>query len=536
MTSDSGAQADPWDDFIRRAKHYRLNNPRHDEEEIIPKLDAGRQYGDARDLVLRAADEWGDAIRNAKPPRLVMHHMIKIKFDAWTSKEPGVALHALQALWATAGGRSLTERIRTFCQKFPKSAIGGAGTRAHVVSVLLMGENAENYPPYKKRHMTTACEQTGCPLLKKDADEAELYGHGLGFLDRFMEEAAARDLVVRHRLDAQSIIWRTLISGGQKEEDSDEDSPSPPPPAPRLDDLARELHVPVGFLRNIKTLLEEKRQVIFQGPPGTGKTYVAQRLTRHLAGGDERCQFVQFHPSYSYEDFVQGYRPRLLDNRQPGFTLKDGPFLQMAQRAASDPDGHYFLIIDEINRGNLAKVFGELYFLLEYRKTGMKLMYQDEKDSAFTMPDNLYIVGTMNTADRSIALVDLALRRRFAFVDFSTNDEPVKGLLRRWLAANDLGDMDWVADLVERANTKLDDHHAAIGPSYFLRDGLDEVAVERIWKHSVLPYIEEHLHGQRDRLNEFALDKLRGEEPPGGGKRGEGSGAQDAGDEGDAGD
>ena len=98
----------------------------------------------------------------------------------------------------------------------------------------------------------------------------------------------------------------------------EEDSPSPPPPAPTLDDLARELHVPVDFLRNIKTLLEEKRQVIFQGPPGTGKTYVAQRLTRHLAGGDERCQLVQFHPSYSYEDFVQGYRPTLLDNRQPG--------------------------------------------------------------------------------------------------------------------------------------------------------------------------------------------------------------------------
>lgn len=216
MTSDSGAQADPWDDFIRRAKHYRLNNPRHDEEEIIPKLDAGRQYGAARDLVLRVADGWDAAIRNAKPPRIVMHHMIKIKFDAWTSKEPSVALHALQALWATAGGRSLAERIRTFCQEFPKSAIGsaGTGTRAHVVSVLLMGENAENYPPYKKRHMTTACGQTGYPQPKKDADEAELYGHGLGFLDRFVQEAAVRDLsgtapagCAVHRMEDIDIGW-----------------------------------------------------------------------------------------------------------------------------------------------------------------------------------------------------------------------------------------------------------------------------------------------------------------------------------------
>ena len=107
----------------------------------------------------------------------------------------------------------------------------------------------------------------------------------------------------------------------------------------------------------------------------------------------------------------------------------------------------------------------------------------------------------MNTADRSIALVDLALRRRFAFVDFTMREEPVKGLLRRWLAANDLGEMDWVADVVERANEKLDDHHAAIGPSYFMRKRLDEVAVERIWKHSVLPYVEEHLYGERDKLS-----------------------------------
>ena len=238
---------------------------------------------------------------------------------------------------------------------------------------------------------------------------------------------------------------------------------------PDLAPLARVLHLPVVFLRNIETLLQEKKQVIFQGPPGTGKTYVAKELARHLAGGDERCRLVQFHPSYSYEDFVQGYRPRLLDNGQPGFALKDGPLMQIARQAEDDPDGQYFLIIDEINRGNLAKVFGELYFLLEYRETPMNLMYQEEDEPPFTMPGNLHIIGTMNTADHSIAMVDLALRRRFAFVDFSADEEPVKGLLRHWLEANGLGKMEWVADVVERANTKLDDRHAAIGPSYFMR-------------------------------------------------------------------
>ncbi len=276
-----------------------------------------------------------------------------------------------------------------------------------------------------------------------------------------------------------------------------------------LRELADRLHLPVDFLQNIETLLEEKKQVIFQGPPGTGKTYVAQALARHLAECEDRCQLVQFHPSYSYEDFVRGYRATLLDNRQPGFVLKDGPFMRIAEKARRDPDAKCFLIIDEINRGNLAKVFGELYFLLEYRETPMDLMYHKDGEPSFTMPDNLYIIGTMNTADRSIALVDLALRRRFAFVDFSMTKEPVKGLLRCWLAANDLSNMNWVADVLDRANAKLHDHHAAIGPSYFMRTDLDEAAVVRIWNHNVLPYVEEHLFGEHDRLAEFELDKLR---------------------------
>ena len=304
--------------------------------------------------------------------------------------------------------------------------------------------------------------------------------------------------------------------------------PPPPPPSDTLETLAKELHVPVDFLQNIETLLQEKKQVIFQGPPGTGKTYVAQKLAQHLAGSKERYRLVQFHPSYSYEDFVRGYRPVPLKNGQPGFRLKDGPFMQIAKQARDDPDGQYFLIIDEINRGNLAKVFGELYFLLEYRETPMNLMYQDENEPPFTMPNNLFIVGTMNTADRSIALVDLALRRRFAFVDFSVNKEPVKDLLRRWLEANGLGSMTWVADVVDRANAKLDDHHAAVGPSHFMRKDLDEAAVERIWKHNVLAYVEEHLFGAHDKLDEFALDRLRTAGTPDNTEQGESGGTMDA--------
>ena len=153
-------------------------------------------------------------------------------------------------------------------------------------------------------------------------------------------------------------------------------------------------------------------------------------------------------------------------------------------------------------------MFGELYFLLEYRDSKISLQYSDE---SFSLPENLYIIGTMNTADRSIALVDLALRRRFYFMEFHPDEEPVKGVLRRWLQANGL-DMDWVSDVVERANEKMkDDRHAAIGPSYFMKDSLDDEAMERIWKHSVLPYIEERRHGDEDRAGEFDLKALRRE-------------------------
>ena len=267
-----------------------------------------------------------------------------------------------------------------------------------------------------------------------------------------------------------------------------------------------------AFLLDLVLLLEDegKRQAIFQGPPGTGKTYVARKLAERLAGSPERVRLVQFHPSYAYEDFVQGFRPTLKDG-QAGFALRDGPLVEMARRARAAPNEKHFLIIDEINRGNLAKVFGELYFLLEYRDHAMHLQYAGEGDEPFSLPKNLYLIGTMNTADRSIALVDQALRRRFHFFEFHPDKPPVKGLLKRWLEREGLG-MEWLPGVLERANGKLD-RQGAIGPSYFMgpRRGLDEETVRRVWEHSVLPYVEEQLYGERDRLAAFDLARLRRE-------------------------
>ena len=208
---------------------------------------------------------------------------------------------------------------------------------------------------------------------------------------------------------------------------------------------------------------------------------------------------------------MRGFRPKQVKD-QLVYKLTDGPLLEAAKRAHREPSAKHFLLIDEINRGNLAKVFGELYFLLEYRDDAVTLQYRRDKDDVFSLPSNLYIVGTMNTADRSIALVDLALRRRFYFVEFHPDEEPVRGVLRRWLEANVLSDMWWVAKVVERVNELLqDDRHAAIGPSYFMKPDLDEKMVERIWKHSVLPYIEERRFGGDGDMNEFDLHRLRRE-------------------------
>ncbi len=491
----------PWDEFVRQAQEY-VDTGQLESKENDYKRKIGEDLSATRDAVLTGADNWHDLLKDALRPS-AMYRDLGISqtyvrdFKNWCSDHPEEALEALQALWVGDA-----ERINAFSDKLPNSTLRDAeGARTNVISVLLMGLDVEQYPPIRVEKFKNAYRRTEYRQPEQGANEAELYGHALGFLDRFIEESAERGLDLRHRLDAQSVVW--AISG--------ESSPPPPPPnGPDLQDLAKELALPAEFLEEINTLLEDKLQVIFQGPPGTGKTYVAQKLARHLAGSEDRVTLVQFHPSYAYEDFVQGFRPTL-ENGQPGFTLRDGPLRKAADRARQESQTKHFLVIDEINRGNLARVFGELYFLLEYRDSEMDLQYSDEP---FSLPDNLYIIGTMNTADRSIALVDLALRRRFYFVEFHPDDEPVKHMLRNWLKANVDG-MEWVADVVDRANEKLrDDRHAAIGPSYFMKSGLDETAVKRIWKHSVLPYIEERLFGNEDRIAEFNLDVLRGTSTP----------------------
>ena len=504
-----------WDRTVGRASEFLDTGlPAPDgsrfflDDEVRYKLVIGGKAAAAREAVLNGAANWRDLLGDALQP--VPGHPLRWNltrdFNKWCDERPDDVLKALEAIW-TQDASSVSERIRAFAKIFPRAVISGVGSRTNFISVLLMGLDVELYPPFRVTKFDNAYEHNGYDPRPQDADEAALYEHALGFLDRFIAEARARGVPVRHRLDAQSLVWIVPYLAPKPSDLEQREAEQFEPLSP--EELAEELFLtsPGDFLSKIDMLLAEKKQVIFQGPPGTGKTYVAQKFAKHLAGSEERVTLVQLHPSYSYEDFVQGFRPTLVDGR-PGFELRDGPLLRAAKVAQAEPDEKHFLVIDEINRGSLAKVFGELYFLLEYRDEKIVLQYSDEP---FSLPDNLYIIGTMNTADRSIALVDLALRRRFYFVEFHPDDEPVKGVLRRWLAVNAPG-MEWVPDVFERANKLLeDDRHAAIGPSYFMKQGLNEAKVERIWKHSVLPYIEERRFGGDAVTEEFALDKLRGE-------------------------
>lgn len=284
---------------------------------------------------------------------------------------------------------------------------------------------------------------------------------------------------------------------------------------PEVDErLADELFMPRDSLQEIVDLLAARKQIVLYGPPGTGKTFVAKAIARHVIGADDpsRMQLVQFHPSYSYEDFFEGYRPWQTDDGQATFTLQEGPLARIASQARADRGNPYVLVIDEMNRANLAKVFGELYFLLEYRNESMQLQYRPTE--AFRLPDNLFIIGTMNTSDRSIALLDAAMRRRFSFVELHPDEEPVKGVLSLWLSRS--GNNAERATLLAALNAAIEDQDRdlRIGPSYLMRDEAStEEGLVRVWRYDIMPLLEEHYYGRltRDQIHaRFGLSALRG--------------------------
>nr|NIL81084.1 5-methylcytosine-specific restriction enzyme B [Rhodococcus kroppenstedtii] len=218
---------------------------------------------------------------------------------------------------------------------------------------------------------------------------------------------------------------------------------------------------------------------------------------------------VQFHPSYSYEDFFEGYRPTGATGGQLQFELRAGPLRQISDAARDNPDENFVLLIDEVNRGNLSKIFGELYFLLEYRDRSIDLMYRTDDVAPFSLPKNVIILGTMNSVDRSVAAVDAAMRRRFAFLALRPGEYPVSYSLRSWLKKR--GFPLAIADIHDALNERIEEEDYKIGPSYFMRDSLYKPGgLSKVWGTSILPLLADYRNGSSavEVQLEFSLNQI----------------------------
>ena len=270
------------------------------------------------------------------------------------------------------------------------------------------------------------------------------------------------------------------------------------------DDFLNEVYMDEDTYNTLTELLEAKYNVILQGAPGVGKTFAAKRLAYSIMGQKDtsRVAMVQFHQSYSYEDFIQGYRPS-----KDGFELENGTFYKFCKEAEEDNERPYFFIIDEINRGNLSKILGEHMMLIEKDKRGekIKLLYSNEW---FTVPQNVRIIGMMNTADRSLALMDYALRRRFAFFDFAPafSSEGFKN----YLAEKNSQKLESLITAVESLNNTISSDESLgdgfrIGHSYFCTDGeITDEWLKSVVEYEVIPLIKEYWFDEPTKVRDWS--------------------------------
>jgi len=368
--------------------------------------------------VMRDLREWLHDL-----PAISSRPDIKVKVSVgqggWT-KTPWIALLDARETTSTQRGRyvvflvaeDLSRTYLTLNQGMTE-LVGGLGQRGAVEEMHRVAEQS--------RISISAINGQGFSLsrdidLGSDTNAAKNYEEGTIAYVEIPSDDIPDDRTINAYLDTALWAYGQIIEPDNKTDDEEEALPFVEPYS--IDDALAELFLEREDVERYLDIWRNKKNLILQGAPGVGKSFIARRLAYALIGfkDDQKVQTVQFHQSYSYEDFVQGYRP----NGNQGFERKNGTFFEFRDRALSDPDGTYVFIIDEINRGNLSKIFGELMLLIEPDKRGpewkTRLAYATESDRDFFVPENLLILGMMNTADRSLSLVDYALRRRFAFV------------------------------------------------------------------------------------------------------------------------
>lgn len=396
------------------------------------------------------------------------------------------------------GAASVEERINSVLDPSDR---GVKGLGEAVIAKLLAIAHPDRFIPI----FPYRGEKGKAPMLAR----LDLHANELDQLDRGSRLVRSNDLL-RDRLapffhdDTHGMkVFLYWLADQPAEEEGDGVEP-----IDRIGNLADDVLLDRAFLDELVSLLKSKGQIVFYGPPGTGKTYVARELAKALAPDAAHRMLVQFHPSTSYEDFFEGYRPETDSHGNLTYTLTKGPLALLAERAKENPSRQYVMVIDEINRANLPKVLGEMLFLLEYRDESVRSLYRP--DDPFELPKNLWFIGTMNTADRSVGLIDAALRRRFHFVPFFPHEEPLGGLLRRWLTQHH--EPDWVADLLDLVNeelrARLGGPHLQIGPSHFMKPGLTQTQVEQVWKYSIFPFVEEQLYGDEAGIRSFQFSPV----------------------------